>query len=71
MEDFRVKSILLINVGLLMRSLFIRSTLNWDDVRCQQILNELMRDGVAWVDEQTTEKTYWFPSFFKPLMRED
>ena len=54
-----------------MRSLFIRSTLNWDDVRCQQILNELMRDGVAWVDEQTTEKTYWFPSFFKPLMRED
>nr|CAG4637197.1 EOG090X09XM [Ceriodaphnia reticulata]SVE73072.1 EOG090X09XM [Ceriodaphnia reticulata] len=49
----------------------LKSTLKWDDVRCQQILNELLRDGVAWVDERSTEKTYWFPSFFKPLIRED
>lgn len=48
-----------------------RLSLNWDDFRCLQILSELLRDGVAWVDEQSTEKTYWFPSFFKPLMFED
>ncbi|XP_057374422.1 vacuolar-sorting protein SNF8-like [Daphnia carinata] len=48
----------------------IKSKLKWDDVRCQQILNELVRDGVAWVDEQSTKKTYWFPSFFKPLINE-
>nr|SVE75891.1 EOG090X09XM [Daphnia hispanica] len=49
----------------------LKSTLNWDDCRCQQIINELLRDGVAWVDEQSSTKTYWFPSFFKPLMNED
>nr|SVE76520.1 EOG090X09XM [Daphnia longispina] len=49
----------------------LKLSLNWDDFRCLQILSELLRDGVAWVDEQSTEKTYWFPSFFKPLMFED
>lgn len=48
----------------------IKCKLKWDDVRCQQIINELIRDGVAWVDEQSTAKTYWFPSFFKPLINE-
>nr|SVE74316.1 EOG090X09XM [Daphnia barbata] len=49
----------------------LKSALKWDEVRCQQIMNELLRDGVAWVDEQSATKTYWFPSFFTPLMNED
>ena len=48
-----------------------RSTLKWEEYRCQQVLNELVRDGLAWIDEQSKEKTYWFPSFFKPQMTRD
>nr|CAG4646429.1 EOG090X09XM [Macrothrix elegans] len=48
----------------------LRSTLNWDDARCQQILNELIRDGVAWIDSLNGQETkYWFPSFFRPLIQ--
>nr|CAG4649520.1 EOG090X09XM [Scapholeberis mucronata]SVE93752.1 EOG090X09XM [Scapholeberis mucronata] len=49
----------------------LRAALKWDDVRSQQILNELVRDGLAWVDIQPSRKTYWFPSFFKPLSKDD
>nr|CAG4651164.1 EOG090X09XM [Simocephalus serrulatus]SVE94373.1 EOG090X09XM [Simocephalus serrulatus] len=49
----------------------LKSSLNWDEARSQQILNELLRDGLAWIDEQSIPKTYWFPSFFKPLTKED
>nr|CAG4641878.1 EOG090X09XM [Eurycercus lamellatus] len=49
----------------------LTSTLNWDEVRCTQTLNELVRDGVAWVDKQASETSYWFPSFFSPLIKEE
>lgn len=42
----------------------LKSNLNWDEIRSHQILNELVRDGVAWIDRQSSETTYWFPSFF-------
>lgn len=49
----------------------LKSSLDWDEVRCQQILNELVRDGVAWVDKQPSRTTYWFPSFFSPLTNKE
>lgn len=46
-----------------------RSEVNWSEARALQILDELIRDGLAWVDNQGVEKSYWFPSFFTPLTK--
>nr|CAG4650329.1 EOG090X09XM [Sida crystallina] len=49
----------------------LRIALKWEDFRCRQVLNELVRDGVAWLDEQGTETSYWFPSLSQLLLKEE
>ncbi|KAL5960845.1 Vacuolar-sorting protein SNF8 [Taenia solium] len=39
--------------------------LGWTDERAHAALQYLMREGMAWVDENDeTERSYWFPSLF-------
>nr|CAG4641044.1 EOG090X09XM [Eulimnadia texana] len=46
----------------------LKRELGWDDARSEQVLKELVRDGLAWIDEQSKpEFVYWFPSFFPQL----
>lgn len=37
----------------------------WDEARIERVLERLVKDGRAWVDEQATDTVhYWFPSLF-------
>ena len=56
-------------INLILNLITFRTELKWDENRCNQILNELVRDGVAWLDNHN--KSYWFPSFFSPLIIEE
>lgn len=40
------------------------SSLRWTELRAQQAIDKIVGDGLAWVDEQDEEKSYWFPSLF-------
>ena len=47
--------------------------LGWDGERSGRALEQLTRDGLAWVDEQHgggggAETAYWIPSIFTSLM---
>lgn len=37
---------------------------SWNEFRANQAIEKIVGDGLAWVDEQGTEKSYWFPSLF-------
>lgn len=37
---------------------------SWTEFRAQQAIEKVLRDGLAWVDDQDEEKSYWFPSLF-------
>uniref|UniRef100_A0AC34G701 Uncharacterized protein n=1 Tax=Panagrolaimus sp. ES5 TaxID=591445 RepID=A0AC34G701_9BILA len=40
----------------------------WDDVRIDLVIERLMKDGRAWIDEQATDTIYYyFPSLFLAL----
>ncbi|TPP62285.1 ELL complex EAP30 subunit [Fasciola gigantica] len=40
--------------------------LNWNDDRAEAALNNLVQDGMAWVDDSDPcgARSYWFPSLF-------
>jgi ESCRT-II complex subunit VPS22 len=40
--------------------------LEWGDVRVQNVLDHLVKEGLAWIDDQTEtrEQWYWFPGLF-------
>ncbi|XP_050299167.1 vacuolar-sorting protein SNF8 isoform X2 [Anthonomus grandis grandis] len=43
----------------------LRKQLNWEPERCKNALENLVNQGLAWVDLQNTcEKLYYFPSLF-------
>ena len=48
--------------------------LSWDGERSKRALDHLMRDGLAWIDQQhggagdSGEPAYWIPSIFTSLM---
>lgn len=46
----------MVNVSILSREL------NWDKKRSMLALNVLLREGMAWLDEQQNETSYYFPS---------
>lgn len=39
--------------------------LNWDPARSSTVLDEMVRAGVIWVDEQSFETEYWAPSWIE------
>uniref|UniRef100_A0A1B0G569 Vacuolar-sorting protein SNF8 n=1 Tax=Glossina morsitans morsitans TaxID=37546 RepID=A0A1B0G569_GLOMM len=38
--------------------------LGWPEYRAQQSLDKLIGEGLCWIDEQSIERSYWFPSLF-------
>ncbi|XP_058811553.1 vacuolar-sorting protein SNF8 [Topomyia yanbarensis] len=38
--------------------------LGWTECRALQAVEKIVSDGLAWIDNQGTEKAYWFPSLF-------
>uniref|UniRef100_A0A1A9WPH0 Vacuolar-sorting protein SNF8 n=1 Tax=Glossina brevipalpis TaxID=37001 RepID=A0A1A9WPH0_9MUSC len=38
--------------------------LGWSKYRAQQSLDKVVGEGLCWIDEQSTEREYWFPSLF-------
>jgi len=38
--------------------------LKWTEFRANQAIESILGDGLAWVDCQTNEKSYCFPSLF-------
>lgn len=47
-----------------MRSFIRIIRFRWNELRAQQAIDKIVGDGLAWVDEQGDEKSYWFPSLF-------
>jgi ESCRT-II complex subunit VPS22 len=35
--------------------------LHWEKARAQTVIEDLLADGLVWVDEQCEEKEYWSP----------
>nr|ACO14864.1 Vacuolar-sorting protein SNF8 [Caligus clemensi] len=45
----------------------IESQLGWSHSRSQQVLDQLLKEGISWIDEQGEETSYWMPSIFTSL----
>ncbi|XP_065184235.1 vacuolar-sorting protein SNF8-like [Sycon ciliatum] len=46
----------------------VTSQLKWEEARAASILDHLVREGMAWVDDQAgDERHYWFPSLLPDL----
>jgi len=45
----------------------LKSDLGWDDERSNRALDRLMSDGLAWIDDQGSETSFWIPSIFSVL----
>ncbi|KAJ5072618.1 snf8 [Anaeramoeba ignava] len=43
----------------------IMSQLKWDETRTSLILNQLLKESIAWIDNQDKETSYWFPGLIK------
>ena len=44
----------------------MKTTLKWDEERCQRALQKLMGKGMVWLDINLRgEKSYWFPSLWR------
>jgi len=39
---------------------------SWDRERAQRALDHLVKEGLAWVDDQSKNTLYWFPALFRP-----
>lgn len=37
---------------------------SWNEFRAKQAIDKIVGEGLAWIDEQDEEKSYWFPSLF-------
>eukprot|EP00096_Caligus_rogercresseyi_P010645 TRINITY_DN3963_c0_g1_i1.p1 TRINITY_DN3963_c0_g1~~TRINITY_DN3963_c0_g1_i1.p1 ORF type:complete len:246 (+),score=77.06 TRINITY_DN3963_c0_g1_i1:448-1185(+) len=54
--------------GAWISSSFIESELGWSSSRAQKILDQLLKEGISWIDEQNeSEPAYWIPSIFTSL----
>jgi ESCRT-II complex subunit VPS22 len=42
----------------------MKQNLKWDADRIQSALNQLMKDGICWIDTQATPEQYWISSFW-------
>ncbi|KND04527.1 ESCRT-II subunit protein SNF8 [Spizellomyces punctatus DAOM BR117] len=42
----------------------VTSKLNWDADRSQRVLDDLLKDGICWIDMQTEPAEYWVAGFF-------
>lgn len=46
----------------------LREKLNWASDRIQKALNDLVKEGLVWVDDQgSNERLYWFPGLLKSI----
>lgn len=43
----------------------LRDNLSWEPVRSSYVLDDMVRAGVIWVDEQGLETEYWAPSWIE------
>lgn len=41
----------------------LRDNLDWDEVRCANVLQDMMSDALFWVDDQAEEREFWIPKF--------
>lgn len=39
----------------------LRLNLGWESARAQTVLDDLLADGLVWLDAQGREKEYWSP----------
>jgi len=42
----------------------LTKTLQWDKQRFDTVLNLMLQEGMIWIDLQSGEPEYWFPSLF-------
>jgi len=49
----------------------LRGELGWDHTRCKRALHQLVKDGIAWIDTQDREHSYWLPSIFTSTMQSE
>lgn len=49
--------------GFVTKSLLMKE-LGWNEMRTQQAIDKLISEGLVWVDEQSEEPSFWFPSLF-------
>ncbi|EAA06892.1 AGAP000771-PA [Anopheles gambiae str. PEST] len=42
----------------------LMSDLGWTQARAEQAVEKMLGEGMAWIDTQGEEKSYWFPSLF-------
>lgn len=43
----------------------LQANLNWEKVRCVTVVEDLVADGLLWVDMQAEEPEYWSPAWIK------
>lgn len=41
----------------------LKDNLEWDEVRCGNVLQDMMSDALFWVDDQAEEREFWIPKF--------
>lgn len=46
----------------------LRANLNWEMARAKTVLDDLLADGLVWLDSQCPENQYWSP---QSLLDED
>lgn len=39
----------------------------WSEYRTKQALERLIGEGMCWIDEQSEEVSYWFPSLYQTM----
>lgn len=46
----------------------VMKELNWEENRFFRIINDMIMEGLVWLDKQSSEATtlYWFPGLFSP-----
>ncbi|XP_007444757.1 vacuolar-sorting protein SNF8-like [Python bivittatus] len=50
----------------------IKSSLKWEMERAKQVLDHLLKEGMAWLDTQApTEPQYWLPALFTELYSQE
>eukprot|EP01130_Rhizamoeba_saxonica_P005449 TRINITY_DN2181_c0_g1_i3.p1 TRINITY_DN2181_c0_g1~~TRINITY_DN2181_c0_g1_i3.p1 ORF type:complete len:212 (+),score=47.16 TRINITY_DN2181_c0_g1_i3:404-1039(+) len=49
----------------------IMNMLQWDEHRADMVIDHLVKEGIAWVDEQAEETLYWFPSIWMNIQESD
>ncbi|XP_062615137.1 vacuolar-sorting protein SNF8-like [Saccostrea cucullata] len=46
----------------------LMSSLKWEEERASRALEYMVKEGLAWVDDQASDgRQYWFPSFFPEI----